>query len=45
MQILLLHAEARWISRGQSLRRLLLLKDEIKIFLTKQKSNLAAFFK
>ena len=41
---LLLHAEVRWISRGQSLRRLLILKDKIEIFLTKQKCELAAFF-
>ncbi|KAK9695241.1 hypothetical protein QE152_g32692 [Popillia japonica] len=31
---LLLHAEVRWLSRGQSLRKLWLLKDEIEIFLT-----------
>lgn len=41
---LLLHAEVRWLSRGQSLRRLLLLKDEIEIFLTERKCELAAFF-
>ncbi|XP_023242879.1 SCAN domain-containing protein 3-like [Centruroides sculpturatus] len=41
---LLLHAEVRWISRGQSLRRLLLLKDEIEIFLTEQKCDLATYF-
>jgi len=41
---LLLHAEVRWLSRGQSLRRLLLLKDEIEIFLTEQKCELSAFF-
>ena len=38
-----LPAEVRWISREQSLR-LLLLKDKIEIFLTKQKCDLAAFF-
>ena len=37
---LLLRAEVRWIFREQSL-----LKDEIKIFLTEQTCNLAAFFK
>ncbi|XP_057667226.1 protein FAM200A-like [Diorhabda carinulata] len=31
------HAEVRWLSRSQSLRRLLLLKDEIEIFLTERK--------
>ncbi|XP_057664923.1 protein FAM200A-like [Diorhabda carinulata] len=31
---LLLHAAVRWLSRDQSLRRLLLFKDEIEIFLT-----------
>ena len=41
---LLSHAEVRWLSRGQSLRRLLLLKDEIEIFLTERKCELAAFF-
>ena len=30
--------------KRKSLRRLLLLKDEIKIFLTEQKCDLAAFF-
>jgi hypothetical protein len=41
----LLHAEVRWLSRGQSLTRLLilLLKDGIEIFLTEQKCELAAF--
>jgi hypothetical protein len=32
---LLLHTEVRWMSRGHSLRRSLLLKDGIEIFLTK----------
>ena len=41
---LLLHAEVRWNSRRQSLRRLLLLKDEIEIFLAEQKNDLVAFF-
>ena len=41
---LLLHAEIRWLSRGQSLRRLLLLKDEIETFLTERNCELAAFF-
>ena len=41
---LLLHAEVRWISRGQSLGRLLRLKGEIEIFLTEQKYDLATFF-
>ena len=41
---LLLHAEVRWISKGQSLRRLLLLKDKIEIILIEQKNDLAAFF-
>ena len=41
---LLLHAKVRWLSRGLSLRRLLLVKDEIEIFLTEQKNDLAAFF-
>ena len=41
---LLLHAEVRWLSKGQSLKRLLLLKDEIEIFLTERKCEFAAFF-
>jgi hypothetical protein len=41
---LLLHTEVRWLSRGQSLRRLLLLKDGIEIFLTERKCELAGFF-
>ena len=41
----LLHVEVRWLSRGQSLKRLLLLKDEIEIFLTELKCEFAAFFK
>ena len=41
---LLLHAEVRWLSRGQSLKRLLTLKDEVLIFLTEQNSNLADYF-
>ena len=41
---LLFHAEVRWISRGKSFRRLLLLKGEIEIFLTEQKCDLAVFF-
>ena len=40
----LLHAEVRWLSRGHSLKRLLLLKDEIEIFLTERKCEFAAFF-
>ena len=40
---LLFHAEVRWISRGKSFRRLLLLKGEIEIFLTEQKCDLAVF--
>jgi len=40
----LLHAEVRWLSRGQSLKRLLLLKDEIKIFFTERKCEFATFF-
>jgi len=40
----LLHAEVRWLSRGQSLKRLLLLKDEIEIFLNERKCEFAAFF-
>ena len=41
---LLLHAEVRWLSRRQNLKRLLLLKDEIDIFLTERKCEFAAFF-
>ena len=41
---LLLHAEVKWISRGQSSRRLLFLKDKIEIFLAEQKNDLTAFF-
>ena len=41
---MLLHAEVRWLSRGRSLKRLLLLKDEIGIFLTERKREFAAFF-
>ena len=42
---LLLHAEKRWLSRGQSLKRLLLLKDEIEIVLTERNVNFLLFFK
>jgi len=42
---LLLHAEVRWLSRGRSLKRFLLLQDEIKIFLTEQKSDLVNILK
>ena len=41
---LLLHEEVRVLSRDQSLKRLLLLKDEIEIFLTERKCEFAAFF-
>ena len=41
---LLLHAEVRLLARGQSLKKLLLLKDEIEIFLTERKCEFTAFF-
>lgn len=42
---LLLLAEVRWLSRGWCLRRLLLLNNEIEIFLTERKCEFSAFFK
>lgn len=41
---LLLHAEVRWLSRGQNLRTLLLLNHEIEIFSLEQQCELPVFF-
>ena len=37
---LLLHCEIRWLSKGKALKRLLMLKDEVVIFLTEKNSDL-----
>ena len=39
-----MHAEIRWLSRGYSIQRSLLLKDELVMFLTEQKSAFAELF-
>ena len=41
---LLLHVEVRWFSRGQSSRRLLLLKEKIEMFWPKKNVNFLFFF-
>ena len=37
---LLLHCEIRWLSKGKALKRLLMLKNEVVIFLTEKNSDL-----
>ncbi|RVD91672.1 zinc finger MYM-type 6 protein [Tubulinosema ratisbonensis] len=39
-----LHAEVRWLSRGQSLKKFLLIKYTIKIFLNDNKCEFAVIF-
>ena len=41
---LLMHAEIRWLSRGNSIQKVLQLKDELVMFLTEQKSAFAELF-
>jgi hypothetical protein len=41
---LLLHAEVRWLSWGRVFTRLFELKDEVKCFLSKLKSELVTYF-
>ena len=37
---LLLHCEVRWLSKAKALKRLLLLRNEVVIFLTEKNSDL-----
>ena len=41
---LLLHTEVRWLSKGKTLERLLLLQNEIRIFLSQNNSELVRLF-
>ena len=41
---LLLHCEVRWLSKTKALKRLLLLRNEVVIFLTEKNSNLVHHF-
>lgn len=42
---LLLHCEVRWLSKAKALRRLLMLKNEVMIFLTEKNSDLVHHFR
>jgi hypothetical protein len=41
---LLLHTEVRWLSRGWALRRLVVLKNEVMLFLSERNSDLVKYF-
>ncbi len=41
---LLFHTEVRWLSRGRALRRLVVLKDEVMLFLSDNNSDLLKYF-
>ena len=43
-KVLLYHTEARWLSRGRVVSRLMELREPIKCFLIEKKSDLAAKF-
>jgi len=41
---LLLHCEIRWLSKGKALKRLLILQNEVTIYLTRNDSGLVRHF-
>ena len=43
-QNLIFHSEFRWLSRGEVLKRLYELREEVELFLTDKKSDLSHYF-